>query len=169
MLVGSALVSGIAGGIDFNLAGILLALSAGVSYAAYTIFAKIAMDRKYRPLSTTYYSFVFMVAFALPFSKPWTIPAQVGSLPVWGMVMLFSMGLITAMFPYFLYSIAMKTLPAGTASALGIVEPMAGTIYGLLFFHEPMTWISGIGVILILGSVVALGLGSDSKKEKKET
>jgi drug/metabolite transporter (DMT)-like permease len=46
---------------------------------------------------------------------------------------------------------------------------MAGTIYGLLFFHQPMTWISGIGVILILGSVVALGLGSDSKKEKKET
>lgn len=167
MLVGSALVSGIVGGLDFNIVGILLALGAGVSYSAYTIMAKIAMDRKYRPMTTTYYSFVFMVAFALPFAGPASIPAQVGALPVWGVILLCTMGLVTAMSPYFLYSLAMKTLPAGTASALGIVEPMAGTIYGMIFFAEKMTILSAIGIVLILGSVVALGLVGDGKKKTK--
>ena len=46
-----------------------IATAAG-SYAAYTILAKVAMDRQYRPLTTTYYSFLFMVMFALP------IPSQ---------------------------------------------------------------------------------------------
>ncbi len=168
MLVGSALVSGIVGGLDFNIVGILLALGAGVSYSAYTILAKIAMDRKYPPMTTTYYSFVFMVAFALPFANPASIPAQVGALPWWGVILLCTMGLITAMSPYFLYSLAMKTLPAGTASALGIVEPMAGTIYGILFFDETMTILSAMGIVLILGSVVVLGLIDDSKKNTKE-
>ena len=173
MLMGCALVSGIVGGLDFNVVGILLAFAAGVTYSAYTIFAKIAMDRQYRPLTTTYYSFVFMVAFSIPFSNPVTVPAQVGALPWWGVILLCTMGLVTAMSPYFLYSIAMKTLPAGTASALGIVEPMAGTVYGMIFFAEKLTLLSGLGIALILGSVVALGLVDDSKKEthknKKET
>lgn len=167
MLAGCALVSGIVGGLDFHLIGILLALGAGVSYSAYTIFAKVAMDRHYRPLTTTYYSFVFMVVFALPFANPLSIPSQMGALPLWGVIMLLTMGLVTAMSPYFLYSIAMKTLPAGTASALGIVEPMAGTIYGFLFFHEELSLLSLIGIALILGSVVLLGLVGDSKKIKQ--
>ena len=67
----------------------------------------------------------------------------------------------------------MKTLPAGTASALGIVEPMAGTVYGMIFFGEEMTWLSALGIVLILGSVAALGLVKDTghhktKKEEKE-
>ncbi len=165
MLIGCGLVSGIAGGLDFNIVGILLALGAGVSYSAYTILAKVAMDRQYRPLTTTYYSFVFMVVFALPFADPASIPSQVGALPWWGVILLCTMGLVTAMSPYFLFSIAMKTLPAGTASALGIVEPMAGTVYGMIFFAEGLSLLAGVGIALILGSVAALGLIDDSKKE----
>lgn len=171
MMGGSALVSGVVGGMSFHLVGMLLAISAGVSYAAYTILAKVAMDRKYRPLSTTYYSFVFMVVFSLPFAKLWELPATFSRIPWWAVLMLCTMGLITAMTPYFLYSIAMKTLPAGTASALGIVEPMAGTVYGMIFFGEEMTWLSALGIVLILGSVAALGLVKDTghhKTKKKE-
>ena len=106
-----------------------------------------------------------MVVFSFPFSDPVSIPSQLGALPVWGVILICSMGLVTAMSPYFLYSVAMKTLPAGTASALGSVEPMAGTVYGILFFAEELTLLSGIGILLILGSVVALGLMDEAKKE----
>ncbi len=167
MLVGCALVSGIVGGLDFHLVGILLALSAGLSYAIYTVFAKVAMDRGYRPLTTSYYSFVFMVACAVPFAEPLELPAQLSVMPVWAILLLCTMGLITAMFPYFLYNMAMKTLPAGTASALGTVEPMAGTVYGMLFFHEAPTLLSAIGILLILGSVVALGVAEEFHHKKK--
>ena len=51
----------------------------------------------------------------------------------------------------------MKYLPAGVASALGIVEPMAATIYSVMFFHERLGLLPGAGIVLILFSVFLLG------------
>jgi drug/metabolite transporter (DMT)-like permease len=51
----------------------------------------------------------------------------------------------------------MRDLPAGTASALGIVEPMAATVYSILFLGERLAVLSLIGIVLILGAVFMLG------------
>ena len=60
----------------------------------------------------------------------------------------------------------MRDLPAGTASALGIVEPMAATIFSVIFLDESLGWISVIGILLILCAVFALGKSEDSTEKE---
>ena len=60
----------------------------------------------------------------------------------------------------------MKDLPAGTASALGIVEPMAATVFSIVIFREKVTVFSVIGIALILTAVFLLGKAENEKKQK---
>ena len=76
-------------------------------------------------------------------------------------------GIVTCFLPYFLYNLAMKDLPAGTASALGIVEPMAATVFSIVIFKEEVSVFSVIGIILILTAVFLLGKAEDGGKEEK--
>jgi drug/metabolite transporter (DMT)-like permease len=62
----------------------------------------------------------------------------------------------------------MRNLPAGTASALGIVEPMAATVYSILFLGEDLNIIPAIGILLILGAVFLLGKAEDSNNPDNE-
>ena len=70
MMLGCCLVSGIIGGLKFDLVGIILGLLSGVSYATYNIITKIASERKNSPLTITVYGFMFMAIIALSISKP---------------------------------------------------------------------------------------------------
>ena len=157
MLVGMALVSGIAGGMDFNLMGVLYAVLAGVLYAAYNIVAKIEMRRGSDPITAMIYCFLVMGVLASIFAD---VPAMV-DIALQGstgkiLLMLFGMGILTCGLPYLMYTISLKYIPAGTASALGLIEPMAAIIYSMVFFGEPLTLPLAIGVVLILGAVLMI-------------
>ncbi len=155
MLIGCALVSGIIGGMRFSVVGILLGLCAGVCYAIYNILTKIQMKQQNPPLSASMYCFLFM---AITATLGGDVPGIVhtASQNTVAIPLIIGIGVCTSVVPYFLYTLALKDLPAGTASSLGIVEPMAATIYSIVLFHEPMTWASISGIILILGSVLLL-------------
>ena len=60
----------------------------------------------------------------------------------------------------------MRDLPAGTASALGIVEPMAATVFSVLFLGERLSILPAVGIVLILGAVFMLGKSEDSENNK---
>ena len=81
-------------------------------------------------------------------NEPITIPA----------VILF--GACTCVIPYFLYTLAMKDLPAGTATALGILEPLSATVFGVMLGDE-LGLYSIIGIVLILSAVVLLSRGEE--------
>ncbi len=156
MLIGCGLVSGIIGGLKFSVWGVVSGLLSGVSYSAYNIFTKIQMRRKSNPVSASLYSFIFMSIIALFMAKPLeivTLSAQnlMGVIPL-----LIGIGVFTLLLPYFLYTLALGALPVGTAAALGIVEPMAATIYSVLLLGEPLGVYSVIGIVLILGAVLLL-------------
>jgi drug/metabolite transporter (DMT)-like permease len=76
------------------------------------------------------------------------------------------LGICTFVFPFLLYTFALRELPAGTASALGIIEPMAATVFSVLILEEPLSLPSGIGIVLVLISVVLLGVAENTVKEK---
>ena len=50
----------------------------------------------------------------------------------------------------------MRTLDAGLATALGIVEPMAATLFGILFLGDRPDAFAVIGMVLIVGAVLLL-------------
>jgi len=166
MMLGCCLVSGIIGGLKFDLVGIILGLLSGVSYATYNIITKIASERKNSPLTITVYGFMFMAIIALSISKPAGIITAAAVKPSVVVPLMIGLGVATFVTPYFLYTLAMRDLPAGTASALGIVEPMAATVYSIILFNEELTVFSAVGIVLILGAVLLLAKAEGKGEEK---
>ena len=157
VLLGCCFVSGIIGGFQASLPGILLSVLSGVSYAAYNIFTKIAVQKKTPPLQVNLYSFLFMSMLALTVCKPSGIAINAAKDPLYTLPLMIGIGLVTFIAPYVLYTLAMRKLPAGTATALGVMEPLSATVFGIVFFEEKMTWLLALGILLVLFGVVLLG------------
>ena len=81
--------------------------------------------------------------------------------------MLILIGIVTCVSPYFLYTLAMRDLSAGTASSLGIIEPMAATVFSAIFLSEIPDVFQIIGILLILGATVLLSI-AESRATRKD-
>lgn len=156
MLIGCCLVSGVIGGLKFDLWGIVIGGMAGVSYAIYNIVTKIEMRNGSNPLSATFYCFTFAAIIALFVCEPTKISSLIAKNPPTIVLLIIGLGICTCVLPYFLYTLSLKELPAGTASALGIIEPLSATIFSVVFFKESLGITSACGAILILSAVILL-------------
>ena len=161
IMIGCILVSGVVTGLKFDLIGILIGVLSGIAYAGYNLLTKIALSRGCKPVTTTVYSFAAMALIAALVCQPLDIPTYAAAAPAVTVPLLVGMGICTCVMPYFLYTLSMKDLSAGTASALGIIEPMAATVYSVVLFREELDIFSGIGIVLILVSVFLLGKAED--------
>jgi drug/metabolite transporter (DMT)-like permease len=165
VLVGCAFVSGLIGGFKFNIIGILIGALSGISYSAYNIITKISLKKGSNPISTTFYTFLFGAMVAICISSPGKILSITFEMPGKLIPLLIAFGICTCIAPYFLYTLAMKDLSAGTASALGIIEPVAATIFSIAFFHQKPDIFSIGGIVLVLAAVVLLGICENSEKK----
>ena len=151
MLVGAALVSGITEGMDFQFRGVLFAILAGVTYAGYNVVAKIEMRRGNDPLTAMIYCYIVMGLLAgLCADVPEMVSLTVQN-PGKILLLIFGIGMVTCAIPYLMYTISLKAVPAGTASALGLLEPMAAIVYGMMLGDQPSLPVV-IGMALILGA-----------------
>ena len=156
IIAGCALVSGVIGGMKFSPLGILMGLLAGICYSAYNIFTKIGMMQRSNPLSSALYCFIVMGIASLLFCHvPEALPLIAVS-PVKIILLILGIGIMTCFLPYILYTAALKDIPAGTASSLSIIEPMAATVFSVAFFGEKITLASFLGIVLILTAVFML-------------
>lgn len=157
MLAGCCLVSGIIGGLKCDVLGIAIGLLSGISYAAYNIFTKIEMQRGINPVKANLYCFLFGLIAATISSNPVGFIDCISLNPPVVISLSVGVGIFACILPYFLYTMALRDIPAGTASSLGILEPMAATILSVLILGEKLSVYSVIGIVLILGSVFLLG------------
>ena len=165
VIAGCALVSGIIGGMKFSALGILLGLASGISYSAYNILTRIEMMRGYNSMSATLYCFIFMGAVSLIAAKPAEMVSIAAKDPWVIIPLMIAIGVCTCVLPYFFYTLALRDIPAGTASALGIIEPMSATLFSVIFFKEKLSVFSVIGIVLILAAVVMLSRNEKRQKE----
>lgn len=156
MILGCALVSGIVGGMKFSLAGILFGIAAGISYSAYNIFTKILTMHKMDTLTVTSYNFIIMSIIGLAVSNPVEIVTITSKQPLSIVPLIVGIGVFTCVLPYVFYTMGLKDVPAGTATALGIIEPLSATVFSVAFLGENLTAPLVIGMVLILGAVFAL-------------
>ncbi|MBE7032741.1 MAG: hypothetical protein E7406_00750 [Ruminococcaceae bacterium] len=156
MFVGCGLVSGIIGGLKFDAMGIVIGFMSGIAYSAYNILTKIEMKGNSNPLSATLYCFLFATLIGAFTCGIGDIPQSIGKAPQITVPLVIGMGLATCISPYFLYTLAMRKIPAGTASSLGIIEPMAATLFSVIIFGETLSVASVSGIVLILGAVFLL-------------
>lgn len=157
MLVGCFLVSGIVGNMKNDTIGIIIGLMSGVSYSAYNIFTKMQMRMGSNPITATLYCFLFATVATVFLCKPESMPGLIAKNPAEVIPLAVGLGLCTCVAPYFLYTLSLKELPVGTATALGVIEPMSATVFSVAILGEHLDILPLWGIILILASVFSLG------------
>lgn len=166
VLAGCCLVSGVVGGLKFHLLGVIFGVLSGVTYTVYNILTKFSARHGQNPLSVTIYGFLTMSVISLFVVEPKVTFPILASEPAKLIPLVLGMGICTFIVPYFLYTLSLQELEAGTAASLGVVEPMAATVYSVLFLHEELTVYSAVGVVLVLVAVILLGKTEGHKKAK---
>lgn len=154
--VGCVLVSGISGE-GLTLTGLLLGLGSGIGYGLYSILGTIAL-RRYSPYAVTTYTFLFAAAGSWMVCQPADMISKFSAADNLMGLLLFCVltGLVTAVIPFLAYTIGLRTVEASRAGILATIEPLVATLVGIVVFSEPLTLLSGLGIVLILVAVVLL-------------
>ena len=165
---GCVLVSGISGE-GLTLTGLLLGLGSGIGYGLYSILGTVAL-RKYSPYTVTTYTFLFAAAGAWLVCGPADMVSKFNSADNVPGLLLFCVltGLITAVVPFLAYTLGLRTVEAGRAGILATVEPLVAALVGIVVFSEPLTLLSGLGIVLILAAVVLLNRNRSGQRNEAE-
>lgn len=165
-IVGSILASGVFEDMTtmhWSFKGIIVGLFAAIFYSLYSIFSKIAMEKKYDALTITLYSTLAITIVLFPLND-WKYVKEILSInPLNMSIFMILHSLCTCIFPYALYTIALNYMDAGKASILCSCEPIAATIFGLLFYNEVPTLLSLVGLVIVLIALGVLSLKKNSK------
>ena len=159
---GCVLVSGISGE-KITLTGLLLGLGSGIGYGLYSILGTIAL-RRYSPYAVTAYTFLFAAIGSWLICRPADMISKfAGASDRTGLLLFCCLtALVTAVIPFLAYTLGLRSVEASRAGVLATIEPMVATLIGILFFHEPLTLLSGLGILLILAAVIVLNSPSGS-------
>lgn len=154
-LVGCSLVCGLfAGQVTVTLAGFLLGLGSGFFYALYSIFGRYALSH-YSSMTVTVWTFLFAGPASLVLLRPADITAMTGdiAMPLTAVCLV----VFSTVLPYLFYTSGLAKVESGEASIMASLEPVVASLAGVMAFGEPMTAMTAVGILCVLGGVAILG------------
>ncbi|MCR4428321.1 MAG: DMT family transporter [Caldiserica bacterium] len=143
---------------NFSIMGFLYGLGSGLTYALFTYFGKIALKR-FDLWSVLVWVFGFGSLGFLPFWiwRP-ELLLQVIQNPT-ALLIAFLMGLGPTAISYGAYLWALNFVPPTVAALICTLEPVLGSLWGVLFFSEAFTLKNALGGILVLSAVILASSG----------
>jgi len=147
---GCILVSGAGGENHLSLRGFLIGLCAGLGYALYSIFSRFAL-KKYDSLTVTFYTFLFSSVSAVPLSNA---AAMIPLLNSTSVLLLCGIALVCTVLPYIFYTFGLTGLENSKAAIFVTVEPLVGTLVGILLWHEEITLFKACGILFIFTALL---------------
>lgn len=145
---GCVMTVGLIGSGDFPLKGILSGLSAALCYALYTIFGKVALQKKYSPVTITAYTYGIAGVILIPFCDFSKIASIVGeNSSVLFYLLIF--GVFFTLLPYLSYMKGLQRLEASRASIIAFFEPLTAAAAGIIVYDEMLSAIKILGMALI--------------------
>lgn len=141
-------------GVTIDSFGILLAVGAGASYAAYTLLLKGMLE--HQPPNAVMAVVVCLGALLLSpllLGKPlaWVVhPAAI--------LVILHLGLATMALSYWLFSRGLQSVQVASAVTLSLAEPMTAATLGILLLGEALTLGSLSGIALIFAGLAVLVL-----------
>ncbi len=160
-LSGCLFASGIleeASGMKWSVYGIAVGALGGFFYALYSIFTKVAMERRYSGLTITFYSLLLIAILLIPFSDWQMFGGMIADAPLKMSLFFLVHSLCTAVLPYALYTVSIRYMEAGKASILAAGEPVAAMVFGALLFDETPTVLAIAGLMMTLAALTILSL-----------
>lgn len=158
--VGCIFVTGIGGENHLSAKGLFIGLCAGFGYALYSIFSRFAL-KKYKPLTVTFYTFVFSSISLLPFCN---IVEICSSFSEKSLLFLIGIALVCTVLPYIFYTFGLSGLETGKAAILVTVEPLVGSLIGIFVWKENLDMLKLIGIIMIFIAVILINLNCKSQE-----
>ena len=138
-LLGCALVSGVAGGVTLDAGGVAYGLGAALCYTLQNILLATKL-KKYSPMTNLFY-------------MPGALAANLG------------LGLVCSLAAQWLYTAALKTIPASRASIAATFEPVAAALFGLVLFGQKMDGFGVAGIVCEIAALVLLQLPTPAKRK----
>lgn len=139
-----------------SLIGILAGLLSGFCYAMTPVFARVSGDDT-SPMALNTYSFAVAAVATFPFAQPWT------AIPVLLNPELILAALALALFPsviaYLIYYHGVELISEiNLVPVFGTTEIVTGSLLGVLFFGDMLNIVSGLGMVIVFGTIVLLGV-----------
>ncbi len=154
-VVGSALVARVydVGSLRLDGLGILAGLAAGLGYALWSIFNKIAVARYPAWTVQTYALLIGAICFVLlappaHLSAPLSLPAS------WPWLL--AMAIIPTLGGALTYSLGVRWVPVSIASVVATLEPVIASALAYLLLGERLTLLQGLGGLAIISAVLLL-------------
>ena len=163
LLAGCFLVS-FAGEIKITGKGFLYGVLSGVFQSLYTIFGKRSRKRCSAE-TTAFYTFFFAAAVSVFFAKPIELISLFKANPD-SILLFFGLALLITAIAYFLYMAGLKTVPAGKAGMISIIELVVATIVGVIVFKNKLGVTGYIGIAVTVCSLVLLEFSSAKESDK---
>ena len=168
IILGALCTTGlIRGGGSLSLRGLVFGVFSGLGYALYSIFSRFAINRDYRSFTITFYTVLFATigtAFFVDFPSLSRLAFVSGRGVFWELYL----GIVTCTLPYIFYTKGLEGLENGPASIAASWEMVMATLCSVLIFHEAFGWLSLLGIILVLGGIVIMNVGTRSKTKREE-
>jgi DME family drug/metabolite transporter len=155
--IGLAALAGRGAGSGADPVGVLLSVTAGLGYAAYTVLARLLIVRGAAPAA------VMAAAFSLGgvLLVPVLAVQPLGWLTTPGGALLAGyLGLVATTAAYVLFGQGLAVLPAGPVTTLVLAEPVVATALGTTVLGERLTATGAAGAVLVLAGLVVQGVGT---------
>ncbi len=154
LVLGSA---GSTNAVELDMWGVLAAILAGASYAAYTEVGSEMMIRRWHPTSAM--AAMFFTAGVL--TSPLLLVRDVSWFATSaGLGVILYLSLVTLTLAYIWFGWGLKRLPPTTVVMLTMFEPVVAAILAIVVLGETLSGISWIGISIVLIGLAIVGLRS---------
>ncbi len=150
---------------SLSVAGILLAISSGITYASYVIANKKLEFASLHGLVIVFYVSCFACVF---FGIKAVITKEMMFPPsplAFGLVL--AIAIFCTVVTLFLLTYGIKTLGASTASVLNMLEPVISLVAGMIIYKEAIATKGIIGCVLVILAGIAVAFDSANNREIK--
>ena len=146
-----------------NLAGVIMALTSGMTYAFYMVLLEKKGLSRLNPFLCSFWLALFAAC------DLFVVGSFTGSLctqqPVISYLTMIVIALMTSFLAVVLLQKGIEALGSSTASIFCLFEPIGSVICGALFLHEELSWAKIIGCLIIILAVVLLILAGRKKPD----
>lgn len=158
-IIGVALLNWTGGSVNYE--GIATVLLTVVTYAVYIVGVNKSGVDKMDPIPLTFY---VLLSGALMFAAYAEMTTGIEPIRDWSTgVNLVLLALVPTVVSDLTLVIAVKRVGSTVTSVLGSMEPLVAVLVGVFYFSEPFGLKSLLGLVLIIGAVVAVILKSGKK------
>ena len=161
-IMGLVLISGITSGqLVLDPLGLVFALASALAFAIYTVIIQVTGRSEGTFTVTFTLTWTSLAASCIVFAP--SVPAMFALTP-YQMALGCAMALANTILPVVLYIQAVKFIGGTKTSLIGISETPFSLAFAFVILGETIAPVEGVGILLIIGGIVAITVGPLLKK-----